>query len=85
MKKCERLDVESIVGEKESLIVSSKSINLNYYPKYPNPDLLVGYDIIPDILTTTLLLQDEIRGLYVRKLEIDAWVHVTMIKGAFGN
>nr|GLL31750.1 feruloyl CoA ortho-hydroxylase 1-like [Ipomoea trifida] len=54
----------------------------NYYPKCPNPDLTVGVGRHSDISTLTLLLQDDIGGLYVRKLEHEAWSHVPPVKGA---
>nr|GMD14880.1 feruloyl CoA ortho-hydroxylase 1-like [Ipomoea batatas] len=59
-----------------------RRININYYPKCPNPDLTVGVGRHSDISTLTLLLQDDIGGLYVRKLEHEAWSHVPPVKGA---
>ncbi|KAL2557144.1 Feruloyl CoA ortho-hydroxylase 1 [Forsythia ovata] len=37
-----RLNVTSIDETKESLLMGSTRINLNYYPKCPNPDLTIG-------------------------------------------
>nr|GMD16457.1 feruloyl CoA ortho-hydroxylase 1-like [Ipomoea batatas] len=76
------LNVNQIDNAKESLLMGSRRININYYPKCPNPDLTVGVGRHSDISTLTLLLQDDIGGLYVRKLEHEAWSHVPPVKGA---
>ncbi|XP_065871377.1 feruloyl CoA ortho-hydroxylase F6H1-3-like [Euphorbia lathyris] len=82
----ERLNVKEIDEKKESLIMGSKRINLNYYPKCPNPDLTVGIGRHSDVSSLTFLLQDQIGGLYVRvkegKGEEDGWVHVPPIEGS---
>ncbi|MBA0752302.1 hypothetical protein Gogos_001147 [Gossypium gossypioides] len=56
--------------------------NLNYYPKCPNPELTVGVGRHSDVSTLTILLQDEIRGLFVRGNEGGDWIHVPPIKGS---
>ncbi|XP_019155677.1 PREDICTED: feruloyl CoA ortho-hydroxylase 1-like [Ipomoea nil] len=76
------LNVTEIDGTKESLLMGSKRINMNYYPKCPNPELTVGVGRHSDVSTLTILLQDQIGGLYVRKLDSDTWVHVPPINGA---
>ncbi|CAH9094576.1 unnamed protein product [Cuscuta europaea] len=76
------INVNEIDDATTSLLMGSRRININYYPKCPNPDLTVGVGRHSDISTLTLLLQDDIGGLYVRKLENDAWSHVPPVKGA---
>ncbi|WCJ18769.1 2-oxoglutarate (2OG) and Fe(II)-dependent oxygenase superfamily protein [Euphorbia peplus] len=82
----ERLNVKEIDEKKESLIMGSKRINLNFYPKCPNPDLTVGIGRHSDVSSLTFLFQDEIGGLHVRVNEgegkEDGWVHVPPIKGS---
>nr|GMD19289.1 feruloyl CoA ortho-hydroxylase 1-like [Ipomoea batatas] len=80
----EGLNVKEINAAKESLLMGSRRININYYPKCPNPELTVGIGRHSDVSTLTLLLQDEIGGLYVRKVDggDDAWVPVPPITGA---
>ncbi|KAF2294151.1 hypothetical protein GH714_007924 [Hevea brasiliensis] len=82
----EKLNVKEIDETKESLLMGSKRINLNYYPRCPNPQLTVGVGRHSDVSSLTFLLQDEIGGLYVRvnegKGEEDGWVHVPPIEGS---
>ena len=59
-----RLNVKEIDETKESLLMGSKRINLNYYPICPNPELTVGIGRHSDVSTLTILLQDDIGGLY---------------------
>ncbi|WCJ18765.1 2-oxoglutarate (2OG) and Fe(II)-dependent oxygenase superfamily protein [Euphorbia peplus] len=83
----ENLNVKEIDETKESQLMGSKRINLNYYPKCPNPNLTIGVGRHSDVSCLTFLLQDEIGGLYVRvnqgKGEKDGWVHVPPIEGSF--
>ena len=60
------LNVTEIDSEKEKLISGSRRINLNYYPICPSPELTVGVGRHSDVSTLTVLLQDDIGGLYVR-------------------
>ncbi|WCJ18770.1 2-oxoglutarate (2OG) and Fe(II)-dependent oxygenase superfamily protein [Euphorbia peplus] len=84
----ERLNVKEIDEKKESLIMGSKRIDLNFCPQCPNPDLTVGIGPHSDVssLTFNSLFQDEIGGLYVRvregKGKEDGWVHVPPIEGS---
>ncbi|KAH0704857.1 hypothetical protein KY290_009545 [Solanum tuberosum] len=66
----------------DSVLMGSKRINVNYYPKCPNPELAVGVGRHSDVSTLTILLQDNIGGLYVKKMDSDMWVHVPPIHGA---
>ncbi|KAF3438268.1 hypothetical protein FNV43_RR21029 [Rhamnella rubrinervis] len=70
-----------------------KMVNMNYYPKCPNPELTVGVGRHSDMGTLTVLLQDEIGGLYVKLEEdgirinnningYDQWIEIPPINGA---
>ncbi|MCD9560244.1 hypothetical protein HAX54_018748 [Datura stramonium] len=74
--------VKEIDEEKEELLMGSKRLNFIYYPKSPNPELSVGVERHSDISTITLLLQDDVGGLYVKKLDKNVWVHIPPINGA---
>ncbi|KAL6340914.1 hypothetical protein AAG906_032025 [Vitis piasezkii] len=76
-----RLNVKEIDEKKESLLMGSMRINLNYYPICPNPELTVGVGRHSDVSTLTVLLQDDIGGLYVKGVH-DTWVHVPPIRGS---
>ncbi|XP_075635953.1 feruloyl CoA ortho-hydroxylase F6H1-3-like [Castanea sativa] len=76
-----RIHVKEIDETKESLLMGSKRINLNYYPVCPNPELTVGVGRHSDVSTLTILLQDDIGGLYVRGNN-DSWVHVPPVSGS---
>ena len=77
-----RLNVPQLDSQKESILMGSKRINLNYYPICPNPKLTVGVGRHSDVSTLTILLQDNIGGLYVRNQEKNNWIHVPPIKGS---
>ncbi|KAK9224348.1 hypothetical protein WN943_009381 [Citrus x changshan-huyou] len=49
------------------MLLGSRRVNLNYYPMCPNPEHTVGVGRHSDISTFTILLQDDIGGLHVRK------------------
>ncbi|KAK9072551.1 hypothetical protein SSX86_008985 [Deinandra increscens subsp. villosa] len=76
------LNVKEIDENKESMLMGSKRINLNYYPKCPNPELTVGVGRHSDVSTLTVLLQDDIGGLYVRNTETMKWIHVPPVSGS---
>ncbi|XP_076913428.1 feruloyl CoA ortho-hydroxylase F6H1-3-like [Bidens hawaiensis] len=76
------LNVKEIDKTKESILMGSKRINLNYYPKCPNPELTVGVGRHSDVSTLTILLQDDIGGLYVRNIDSMKWVHVPPVNGS---
>ncbi|KAK8480548.1 hypothetical protein V6N11_047855 [Hibiscus sabdariffa] len=68
--------------------IANKMINMIFYPRCPNPDLTIGIRRHSDISTLTILLQDEIGGLYV-KIEEDMdygkkgeWIEITPTPGA---
>ncbi|KAK8545579.1 hypothetical protein V6N13_066855 [Hibiscus sabdariffa] len=76
------LNVNEIDETKESMLMGSMRTNLNYYPICPNPELTVGIGRHSDVSTLTILLQDEIGGLFVRGNKKDSWVHIPPIKGS---
>ncbi|XP_038682615.1 bi-functional coumaroyl CoA and feruloyl CoA ortho-hydroxylase F6H2-1-1-like isoform X1 [Tripterygium wilfordii] len=76
------LDVEEIDKAKEYALMGSVFVNLNYYPHCLNPELTAGIGRHADLSTITLLLQDDIGGLYVRAPEGNGWIHVSPIDGA---
>lgn len=76
------LNVTEIDNDKEKLLAGSRRINLNYYPICPNPELTVGVGRHSDVSTFTILLQDDIGGLFVRVEAQDSWVHVPPVKGS---
>lgn len=78
----ESLSINELDQTKETLLMGSKRINLNYYPVCPNPELTVGVGRHSDVSTLTILLQDEVGGLYVRGTDGDSWVHVPPINGS---
>ncbi|GJW05308.1 2-oxoglutarate (2OG) and Fe(II)-dependent oxygenase superfamily protein [Tanacetum coccineum] len=50
-------------------LMGLRMVNMNFYPTCPNPDLTVGVGRHSDMGTLTVLLQDGIGGLYVKKGE----------------
>ncbi|CAH1439300.1 unnamed protein product [Lactuca virosa] len=74
------LGIPKLNETNEPFLMGSKRINLNYYPVCPNPELSIGASGHSDVSTLTVLLQDHIGGLYVKKLDSDKWVHVAPVK-----
>ena len=70
------------LNSKESLLMGSQRINLNYYPICPNPELTIGVGRHSDVSTLTFLLQDSVGGLYVQKMETDHWIYVPPVDGS---
>ncbi|XP_057866732.1 naringenin,2-oxoglutarate 3-dioxygenase-like [Cryptomeria japonica] len=69
--------IENACGDAEQKLL------LNYYPKYPRPDLTLGLKRHTDPGTITLLLQDKVGGLQDTKDDGRTWVTVEPIDGAF--
>ncbi|XP_022776969.1 feruloyl CoA ortho-hydroxylase 1-like [Durio zibethinus] len=69
-------------------LIGRKTVNMNYYPTCPNPELTVGVGRHSDMGTLTVLLQDGIGGLYVKvpdDADIDKkgeWVEIPPVPGA---
>ncbi|XP_021766142.1 feruloyl CoA ortho-hydroxylase 2-like, partial [Chenopodium quinoa] len=76
------LNVHEIDEQKESLLMGCKRMNLTFYPKCPNPELTFGTGPHSDASTITILLQDDVGGLYVRRFDDESWIHVPSINGA---
>lgn len=76
------LHITDMNEKRWSLLTGSKRINLNYYPKCSQPELTVGVGRHSDVSTFTILLQDDVGGLYVRAPDGERWVHVPPIPGA---
>ncbi|XWS10765.1 hypothetical protein CRYUN_Cryun38cG0025900 [Craigia yunnanensis] len=69
-------------------LIHKKMVNMNFYPTCPNPDLTIGVGRHSDMGILTVLLQDEIGGLYV-KIEEDTdfgkkgeWIEIPPIPDA---
>ncbi|XP_074294619.1 feruloyl CoA ortho-hydroxylase F6H1-3-like isoform X2 [Silene latifolia] len=76
------LGINEIDKRKTSLLMGAKTINFNFYPKCPNPDLTFGVSRHSDISTLTILLQEDISGLYARSLDGESWTDIPPVKGA---
>ncbi|KAF8405526.1 hypothetical protein HHK36_010433 [Tetracentron sinense] len=74
------LDVE-VEDSALSLHTEAKAVNMNFYPPCPNPELTVGVGRHSDLAALTILLQDDIGGLYV-KVEENGWIEIPPIEGA---
>lgn len=62
--------------------MGSLGVQLLHYPTCPDPSLAAGAGPHSDVSSFTLLLQDEVGGLYVRSGEGNGWIHVVPIKGS---
>ncbi|CDP09714.1 unnamed protein product [Coffea canephora] len=76
------LNVKKIDETIESQLMGSLYVNLVYYPVCPNPELASGAGRHSDISAITILLQDDVGGLFVQGTKADQWIHVTPVKGA---
>nr|GEW69239.1 2-oxoglutarate (2OG) and Fe(II)-dependent oxygenase superfamily protein [Tanacetum cinerariifolium] len=68
-------------------LLGLRMVNMNFYPTCPNPDLTVGVRRHSDMGTLTMLLQDGIGGLYVKKGEDSTsgnedWIEIPPVHGA---
>ncbi|XP_015571194.1 scopoletin 8-hydroxylase-like [Ricinus communis] len=69
-------------------LIGLKMVNMNFYPRCPNPELTVGVGRHSDLGTLTILLQDGIGGLYVKVEEnVDGkkkgeWMEIPPVPGA---
>ncbi|XP_024988035.1 feruloyl CoA ortho-hydroxylase 1-like isoform X3 [Cynara cardunculus var. scolymus] len=68
-------------------LVGLRMVNMNFYPTCPNPELTVGVGRHSDMGTLTVLLQDGIGGLYVKKGEASSsaneeWIEIPPVHGA---
>ncbi|CAN1145259.1 Feruloyl CoA ortho-hydroxylase F6H1-3 [Linum perenne] len=82
-----KINVKDVIDkERESCLMGSPRISLNYYPECPNPELAAGVGRHSDISTITILLQDDTGGLYVKGEEEEeeghSWIPVPPVEGA---
>ncbi|XP_024988037.1 feruloyl CoA ortho-hydroxylase 2-like [Cynara cardunculus var. scolymus] len=63
-------------------LVGSRVVNMNYYPACLNPELTIGVGCHSDLGMLTVLLQDDIGGLYVKKGENEEWIQIPPVHGA---
>ena len=68
-------------------LMGLRMVNMNFYPTCPNPDLTVGVGRHSDMGMLTVLLQDGIGGLYVKKGEDSSsgkedWIEIPPVHGA---
>ncbi|CDP05581.1 unnamed protein product [Coffea canephora] len=68
------LNVEEFDEEKESLLTGACTLSLNHYSICPNPELSYGVGPHSDISSITILLQDDVGGLYVRATRAAQWI-----------
>jgi len=68
-------EYQSRVVELVGALTGTRAVNMNFYPRCPNPDLTVGVGRHSDPGTLTVLLQDGIGGLYVKLEEEDEQDH----------
>ncbi|CAA0813160.1 Feruloyl CoA ortho-hydroxylase 1 [Striga hermonthica] len=77
------INVTQIDEAKESALMGTLLTTLLHYPKCPNPELAAGAGPHSDISSLTILLQDDVGGLYVRLSgTTDEWAHVTPVDGS---
>lgn len=58
-------------------------LRLNHYPPCPFPDLALGVGRHTDSAALTVLAQDEVGGLQVKRKSVGDWVPVMPTPGAF--
>ncbi|KAM3303318.1 hypothetical protein P3S67_014348 [Capsicum chacoense] len=78
----ERLKVKQIDELIKSVVMGTLILNLIHYPVCPSPELTAGGSRHVDVSSITMLLQDDVGGLYVREAKGDGWIHVPPVKGA---
>ena len=61
----------------------TSNARLNYYPPCPSPELALGVGRHRDIGVLTVLAQDEVGGLQVKRRIDGEWVGVKPTPGAF--
>ncbi|GJS65207.1 feruloyl CoA ortho-hydroxylase 1-like protein [Tanacetum coccineum] len=76
------LNVKEIDEAKESKLMGSKRIKKILSKRFLTQELTVGVGHHSDVSTLTILLQDEIGGLYVRNMDTMKWIHVPPVSGS---
>ncbi|XP_027343895.1 feruloyl CoA ortho-hydroxylase 1-like [Abrus precatorius] len=77
-----KLNVEDLDKAREHTLMSANTLSFNYYPACPEPEFVAGVGPHSDISSITVLLQDDIGGLYVRDSDGDNWIYVPPVEGA---
>jgi feruloyl-CoA 6-hydroxylase len=77
-----KLNVKELGKEREHALMDTMSLGFVYYPACPEPELVSGVSPHSDITSITVLLQDDIGGLYVRDKDSDGWINVPPVNGA---
>lgn len=77
-----KLNVNEIDKAREHALMGAMILDFNYYPPCPDPEVVAGVGRHSDISSITVLLQDEIGGLYVRATDGENWIYVPPIDGA---
>ncbi|KAI4308236.1 hypothetical protein L6164_031333 [Bauhinia variegata] len=77
-----KLNVKDMDKAREHVLIGVMTLAFNYYTPCPNPELVSGIGRHSDISSITVLLQDEIGGLYVRASNGDGWIYVPPVEGA---
>lgn len=72
---------EEVDSSAVNLYEEDKTVNMNFYPICPNPELTVGVGRHSDLTAITVLLQDDIGGLFV-KVEDKGWIEIPPVQGA---
>ncbi|KAL9260868.1 Bi-functional coumaroyl CoA and feruloyl CoA ortho-hydroxylase F6H2-2-1-like protein [Drosera capensis] len=72
----------NVNGFDKTLLMAWIAVNFNYYPYCPNPELTVGVGRHSDGSALTVLLQDDVGGLFVRAPDGESWIHVPPTRGA---
>ncbi|MCE3052506.1 hypothetical protein HAX54_052793 [Datura stramonium] len=70
------------VEERRKVYDSDDDENTKLWPAVSNPELTAGAGRHADVSSITMLLQDDVGGLYVREPKGDGWIHVPPVKGA---
>ncbi|PHT43702.1 Feruloyl CoA ortho-hydroxylase 2 [Capsicum baccatum] len=68
----ERLNVKQIDEPMKSAVMGTLIVNLIHYPVCPSPELIAGAGRHADASSITILLQDDVGGLYVREPKVMA-------------
>ncbi|TKY46768.1 Feruloyl CoA ortho-hydroxylase 1 [Spatholobus suberectus] len=77
-----KLNVKELDKAREHTLMGAMILAFNYYPACPDPEVVAGVAPHSDISSITVLLQDDIGGLYVRGSEGDSWIYVPPVEGA---
>lgn len=77
-----KLNVKELDKAREHTLMGAMILAFNYYPACPDPEAVAGVGPHSDISSMTVLLQDDIGGLYVRDRDGDSWIHVPPVEGA---